>query len=199
MDTQVFNHNANLVVDPVVTGWDPNNFARTSGAADPTVVSSKLRFNANGMTSRIYARFADAEYPVNVPQAPTAGDTRKWGFFNPGMIDRASAYFDINGTTFSCKVYDDDGNAVLNKAITWDAAWTATEVKYRIIWYKSEIRFLIDGTVVARTGQVTDPSFPNAKSTTKKQIPAPMVHIQNDEADDMDVGVIVVKDVYSLT
>lgn len=122
---------------------------------------------------------------LTIPTAPTAGDSRKWGLRNIGMGDRNAIMFEIDGAVFRAAVYDVDGALLYSKTISWDAAWTATEVGYTIQATPNCIRFLINNVLQPQC------SFEIPLASVPSTMHQPLFfYIFNDEADNMDLKAI---------
>lgn len=194
-------HATKYVLDPNIIGTGANILAAvqgsiaTSGSA-PDVV---WRVNADEIaTYDAYSPIIDIEFPITVPAAPTSGDVRAWGLKSPGLGNRGRIEFDITGSVFSARPYDETGTlltvrspstgqALASNAITWDAAWTNTLVRYRIQHFNSRINFLINETVYAYTDvAAANPGIPNHG------------HIINSNADNMDVRAIIIRNAFNM-
>jgi hypothetical protein len=172
--------------DPSISGYDTSFWKALSGS--PSVVSNKLRLSSAEISSYVAFRELDVEFTITIPTAPTSGDARAFGLKIPALGNRARVEFDITGAVFSCKVYDDTATAQLSQAITWDASWTNTAIKYRIQATASGVKFYVNGACVARAemqGLTANNSLPTIGG---------YLHISNGNADNMDITAVVVKD-----
>lgn len=192
MDITIVNQNENFCYDPQISGFDANFFKTVTGS-DPTVSSSKLRFTSNEVSSYSFYRYLDIEFILNMPTAPTAGDDRSWGLKVPSLGNRGRVEFNINGAVFSALAYDDAGNEEINQAITWDGDWTTTDTRFGIRITPLGIKFLIDGVVFVRGETRGNEANPDISS-----IPG-SIHIDNGNADNMDMTCLIVKNAQSVT
>jgi len=194
MDTHSAHNNGNFTYDPAIYGLSLAYWVQVTGTGATTTgtgITTKVRLNADRIASMVCYRYADASFYVNVPVAPTASDVRSWGFRIPGGDNYGRVGFDITDTDFKCVVYDNNGTLLDSETIAWDAAWTATETKYRIVWYKGGVEFYIGTTRVAKLQMAG-----LAANTAVPSLPMP-IDINNANADNMDIGVIILKDISS--
>lgn len=194
MDTQSSHRDGNFTYDPSIYGLSLSYWVQVVGSGAATTgsgVSTKIRLNADRIASMVCYRFVDASFFINVPVAPTAGDVRRWGFSIPGGGNRGRVGFDITDTDFKAVVYDNDGTLLASETLTWDASYTATETKFRLAWYRGGVEFYIGTTRVAKLRMAG-----NAANTTVPTLPCP-IDINNANSDNMDVGVIILKDISS--
>lgn len=192
MDQHLVRSNEALTYDPQISAYN-TNFWKTLSGSDPTVPSTKLRITNAEIASYGSWRFSAIEFVLNVPTAPTAGNNRQWGFKCPALGNRGRVEFSIVDDVFAVFAYNDAGTQVFTLAITWDAAWTATDVRYGIRIGKDGIRFLIDGVVKAKT-QISGHN-PNPAVSS---LPLP-IHIKNGTASNLDMTAMIIDDVASLT
>ena len=162
--------------DVIIKQNDTTFWRATSGAL--TVVSNKLRFNADSAASYLQHMYGDYEFALNVPNTPSGSEARHWGLRLPGTDSIGAIYFEIVGSVFQV-VSRDDGGTAETTVVTW-SSYEATETLFRIIWEPGLIQFLIDGVIVA-THNVRIPS--NA-------LPLRIVNI---ESDNMDLGYVSVR------
>lgn len=203
MDVNNAHNNGNFAYDPAVYGYSAAFWAQVAGAGTAASTGSgitkKIRLNAARIASLVCFRYVSASFWINVPVAPTAGDVRSWGFRIPSLSNLGRVGFDTTDTAFKCVVYDNDGTLLASKTITWDAAWTATETKYKIVWFKNGVRFFIGSTCVFKTefggSGATKPAYPTATPVASTPSLPVMLDINNANADNMDVGVITLKDI----
>lgn len=188
MDVNITRESKAFVFDPPTFGFDTMYWSKISGT-NPTVSGGDLLVNATEIASYPAYLSGDFEFTMNVPAVPTSGDVRAWGLKIPGLGNRGRIEFDITGAVFSLKVYTNAGVALLNQTITWDAAWTATDTVFRIMWQPFGIRFMIGTVTVAKLGiggnviNSTNPSLPMA------------IHINNANADNLKISDIVAQNV----
>jgi len=166
-----------FIYDVIMRGLDSSFWKAISGTV--TVVSNKLRFNADALGSYTQFLFGKFEFAVNVPTTPSTGEAKKWGLLNPSDATAGSAYFEIVGAVFNAVSYDNDGT-VETTAITWDS-WETAETSFEIQWERGWVIFLVDGTVVAT-------------HKTSVGTLAQGLYIINADSDNTDVGFIKVKD-----
>lgn len=190
-DVLIRSQNESLVYDPQISGYDTNFWKTVTGSA-PTISSNLLRINAAEIATYSAWKDLDVEFKITVPVAPTAADVRSWGLKSPSLGNSARVEFDITDDVFAAKFYDSDGNALVNQPLTWSAGYTATATKFRITIFNSVVRWLINGTCVAR--------YKLSDSATYKRIKDGVpVHIRNSNADNMDITYIALRNVGSLT
>lgn len=190
-DVYIVGDNVNFTYDPQIAQYDTTFWRSVTGT--PAISTTFLRFTSARAASFSQYRYGDIEFTLTIPAVPTASDVRAWGFSCPNLGNRGRIEFQIVDTVFSVVAYDNAGNVEISQAITWDAAWTATAVRYRIQWGKEGIKFLINDTVVAKgenRGNSVNPEVPDI---------AQALHIRNGNADNMDMTAIVVRNVQALT
>jgi len=165
------------VYDPIVKQYDTTFWKATTGT--PAMSGNVLRFNAAAVGSYIQHIYADIEFNLTVPTAPTSGDARHWGLRNPSSDNMGAVYFKIAGAVFTAEVVDSAGNAT-STTLSWSAGYTATATTYRIRWEADHIFFYINGVIVATV---------STANTSKNQIPcdALLARIVNGNADNMDL------------
>lgn len=179
--------NNNVTFDPQIVGYD-TTFWKTLSGTDPSISSNKVRINNREIASySFYAQQGSYEYTLNVPTAPTAADVRSWGLKCPSLGNRGRIEFDVTDTTFSAKVFDDTGTALLNSPIAWSSAWTATDTRFRIDVTEFGIDFFINETNVAKLETSNLPTLPVS------------LHIKNGNADNLDFTVLAVRRSTSLS
>jgi len=194
-------HSTRYTLDPNIIGTAANIIEAVQGTVATTGSAPTLKWRLNADEYVLYdpaSPILDIEFPITVPVKPTAGDVRAWGFKTPGLLNRGRIEFDITATVFSCLAYDEDGTqltvyntsgaALSSGAYTWDDTnWTNKEIKYRIINDGKQIKFLVEGTVIAQT------QTPCKVSTLPTH-----VHLRNDNADNMDLKAIIVRNSFNL-
>jgi len=185
--------NDNITYDPQVDGYSSGVFW-TTVTGTPAISSTFLRFNAaSAYTLSRHTLFMDMEFSLTVPTAPTLGDARKWGMFMPALGNRGACYFEISGTTFRVRAYDNNGTTLLvDQTVAWDAAWTATATRYRIAKTERGAQFFINDTLVS--GQ----SMPSTDPLKVVNIPL-AVGISNSNADNMDLSYLMLRGISNLT
>ena len=191
-------HAVRHLFDPNILDTAANIFVATTGAVATTgtAPNKKWRVNADSIfTYDTYYPVIDVEFVINVPTAPATGDSKSWGLRSPAAGNRGRVGFDITDDVFSAVVYDDHGNSELSAAITWVAAWSNAEVRYRIIHDGRTIRFFTAvASATAYTEQARYPSTANGQASNVDMPLLPMpLHMQNDDTDNMDVDLVVVR------
>lgn len=193
MDVNNVHSNGNFVYDPSIFGYDTTFFADIAGAGGTTGTgtSKKIRLNADRIASKVSFRFLDIEMYVKVPVAPTAADVRSWGLSIPGLGNAARAEFDITDDVFSVVLYDNNGVLAASKIIDWNTDWSNAEVKYGIVMYRAGVKFFIDGVCVAK--------FEMKDFEVNTTVPdlAQAIHFNNANADNMDIGCIILRNISS--
>lgn len=168
------------VYDVVIKQYDTNFWKSVTSL--PTISSNLLRFNAAEAASYLQHIFADVEFKMTVPAAPTSGDARYFGFKNPAGTGLGAVYFDITNAVFSLKIYDDFGN-LYSKVLTWSSGYTNTPTLFRIRWEKDGINVLINNVLVASIPQTT-----TGQTTGKMPPTGPVsISIKNANSDNMDM------------
>lgn len=185
--------NDNLTYDPSIDGYSAGVFFST-GSGTPAVSGGLLRLNAASVyTVSRYTTSLDMEFKLTVPAIPTSGDSRKWGMFLPATGNKGACYFEISGATFRVRMYDNNGTTlIIDQTIAWDAAWTATAVRYRIAKTARSAQFFIND--VLYSGQVMVESDPPANVN----IPV-AIAVVNGNADNMDMTYLMIRGVSNLT
>lgn len=171
------------VYDAIIKQYDSTFWKTTTGT--PAMSGNVLRFTSAASVSYLLHIFADVEFNLNIPTAPTAGDARHWGLRNPATDGEGAVYFKIAGTAFTAEVVDSTGNTK-SVTLTWSAGYTATATEYRIRWEADHIIFYINGTIVATIGTFEMP---------KNSIPEnPLaLRVVNGNADNMDMAYVAVR------
>jgi len=166
------------IYDPAIKAYDTSFWKSITGT--PSISSNKIRYNAAKSASFGQHLYADIEFVVNVPVKPTAGDDRQWGLKAPATNNFGAAYFDITGTAFTANTYDQNG-VIETTILTWtDADFSAHAIAFRIRWELDEVRFYVDGDLVAT-------------HTTRVPFGALPILINNGNSDNMDVSYIAVR------
>jgi hypothetical protein len=117
------------------------------------------------------------EFMLTIPVAPVLGQSKIWGLYANALAYKNDIYFNISGTTFQAVTYTSDGTAFEATAITWNAAWTAAAVSYKIKWFKEKVEFYVNGIKVAS----------HTTSIPNELTPVP-VHVVNGNADNLDLS-----------
>lgn len=132
--------------DPQVDGYTTGVFWNTV-AGTPAVTSNLLVFEPAEEAASLASitEHVDIEFVLTVASAPASGDARLWGLRNPSMGNRGAAYFEIAGAVFRVRLYAEDGTTLLlDKEITWDAAWNNTPTRFRVQIGQAGARFWIN-------------------------------------------------------
>lgn len=162
--------------DVVIKGFDTTFWKQTAGTS--TVSSNKLRSSAASLASYIQHGFADVEFALNVPTTPSGSEAKHWGLRAPATDDGGAAYFEIAGAVFRCITKGNYGVSETTN-LTW-SAYENVETKFRIVCDPDQVKFMINGVVVA---------------THSTQIPcvALPLRIVNADADNVDLGYVMVR------
>lgn len=176
------NDRINFYYDPTRQGLDTTLWKVLSGT--PSASGALITINAASMIG--YADFykGDITLGLNIPAVPTAGDTRKWGFYQ--LANTSGAWFDITDDALTCQVQNADGTNE-TASVEWQAAWTDTKVDWAIKWTGFSAEFLINGVQVAFLNGDTLTS----KYSTKSVPSFPLsIYLRNDNADEMDLSYV---------
>ncbi len=168
--------------DCVIKQYDTVFWKTTAGA--PAMSSTKLRLTSAAIASYLLHKFGDFEFGLNIPTTPSAGEAKHWGLRTPATDNPGAAYFEIAGAVFTAVSIDDGGN-VQTTTLTWDAAYTAAETKFRIIWEADIVRFMINGSIVAT----------HVTRVPRNELP---LRIVNADADNVDLGYVEVRQAASI-
>lgn len=135
----------NLYFDPQRDGYEVSTWSTISGT--PIINGSNL-LELNGATVIGKADFSRGELTmtINVPHAPTSGDTREWGLYQ--LNNSAAATFKIDDAVLTAYVCDSDGNTQ-STTITQVSSWFNANTKYSVIYSSGAAKFLINGQQVA--------------------------------------------------
>lgn len=168
--------NKNFYFDPQKQGYDTAFWKTLSGS--PAVAANELVFNS--ATAISYADLYSSELTMRVtfPVAPTAGQDKRIGLAQLNL----GAYlgFRMNGAAFSFESIDGEGNTT-NTAITWDAAWTAAPVNFKVIWHNYNADFYINTRKVATLNAGLTPNFPLS------------IYVKNGNADDLKLAYLQIR------
>jgi len=74
----------------------------------------------------------DFNFKINIPYAPTAGDSRIFGLYSRIFGTQNAIYFFISGTNFYARSYGTNASLYDTTTITWNSAWTATDTIFTI-------------------------------------------------------------------
>lgn len=179
MANSITRSTSDFTYDPQISGFNVS-FWKTLSGTDPSISSNKIRINNRVISSYTGYLFGEAEFTITVPAAPTASDVRAWGFKSPNLGNRGRVQFDITDTVFKALVYNNTGTALLSQEIPWLSGYTNAAVRYKISWSPQIISFSINESLVAST------------SVSQADLPLPL-HIDNTNADNMDVTAVVLK------
>lgn len=178
MDVQITRSNEIFLYDVQVHGYDTNIIKALTGT--PTVASNKLRLNAAEICTFAFFRNATVEFLLTIPAVPTASDVRAWGLKDANSGNKSRVEFDITGTAFTAKAYDEAGTIIESVTINWSSAWTATETRFKIKLSERNVFFLVGDTIVARI-----------ENEAMTKIPL-FAHVINSNADNVDLASIAV-------
>jgi len=179
MDVQITMRGEFYTFDAKVDGFDENFWKKISGTiADPSTTSNKLRLTSAEINTIPSFQQSSVEFLATVPVAPVAAQSKTFGYKNAGAGNQGRAEFDITGTAFTAKVYDEAGTIIESKTINWDSGWTANESRFRVTTAGRSVTFVINDTIVAQFNDVDISPVP-------KQI-----HIKNGNADNLDIAVV---------
>lgn len=195
-------HASKYILDPNIIDAGANIIVAVQGSITVTGSAPNKVWTVNAdeiSTYDSYGQIVDIEMPLSVRTAPTLGDIRAWGLKTPGLGNRGRIEFDITDTVFSIRVYNETGTlqtvfnpmtgqALTNAAITWDAAWTNTIVRYRIQHLGDRINFLINESIIG-FAKMPESTLPNL---------AQHAHILNTNSDDMEVAAIILRNAFNL-
>lgn len=147
MELEHRDHRDSYIYDPTIKGFDSSFWATLAGT--PTNASPIVLNVATIASFGLHEFVQEADFSLNVVTAPTAGHSRRWGFFSPAAgLGAGSAYFDITGTTFSVNISDNAGNTQ-TLAVAWLSAWTNHQITYKICWETNRVQFWVNGAIVA--------------------------------------------------
>jgi len=176
MDVNIIKNSDILEYDCKLFGYDGTYWNTISGT--PSAASDKVRLNTAVIATYQTLRNCVLQMALNIPTAPTAEDSRVFGFYSPTLTDKGKIVFQISGTALTAEVYDEDGDEIDSKSITWDNGWTATETLFEIVVNERNVIFKIAGTIVARFDDIAVAQFPLN------------VYLANNNSDNLDIGVI---------
>ena len=173
-----------LVYDPYIKGFDSNFWKGDTANLTFDSVKNIIKIGDTGLvgSASSYSQylFGDFEFQINKDTlSPDSNDSEKiWGLLNPGDTQRRGAIFfnaayDTNTDTLATRQlwatqYDEQG-VRQRKRIPWDTSWDTTFPRYRILWERDHIQFLINDTVYATLGDKPDTS--NSRFQTNNSIP----------------------------
>jgi len=162
------NDRINYYYDPSRQGYDTGLWKTMSGV--PAVVGSNIQLASASILGYADILKGNLTFSLLIPLAPTAGDVRFWGFYQPNL----DAYigFDITDDVFSMQTSNGNG-ATTTVTFDWQPTWTNTEHEFQIQWTAAGAAFFVDGVKV---GTINDDSVPTVPLST---------YIQNDNADNM--------------
>lgn len=190
VDVQITRNNDIFKYDPAVDGYsDGDLFKKVEGAGTPAISSGKLRLNAVGIISMESFKNCGLSINMLIPTAPTAGDSRVWGFksYNDGDMGRCE--FVIADAAFTAKVYDRAGTLIGSKTINWNSDWTNTAARYRINISESNVFFYINDVAVARFQDGIGREITAGVKLRKFPVE---IHINNANSDNVDITSISV-------
>lgn len=135
------------VIDPQRDGYDTNLWHTVSGS--PSVSADKFLFNVSEGLLKPDLKEGIVAFKLTIPVKPTAGHARQWGLKNLSLGNKGKIVFDITGTVFSIKSYDDAGTVESSTVVWRDTAWTNKSIEYKIMWTFDRLIFFIDGEKIA--------------------------------------------------
>lgn len=144
----------NFYYDPVRNGYDSSMWHTLYGL--PSVVSNQLVLNEASCVHFADIYRGQFTFNVNIPVAPTAGQTRSFGLY--GVSRDSYIIFNISDTVFSAKT--SDGVNSSSSVITWDSAWTATNLEFSIRWEGGTAKFFVNGNQMAAISDISVPGHP---------------------------------------
>lgn len=136
-----------LTYDPHIFGYSANFFYAVGGTVN-IATGGKIRVSGGSAYSKVLSLHGNTTMKLTVPTAPTAGDSRIFGFYSWVHGNKNAAYFFISGTNFYVRSYDEDGT-VEQTTVTWLAAWTNAATNYEIRKRIDKVEFYINGAKVA--------------------------------------------------
>jgi len=193
MDVSSVHRGGNFVYDPAIYGYDTTYWATMAGtpAASGSALAQKILLNADGMSSKVFYRFVDLTMFLNIPAVPTTSDSRQFGLQIPGLGNRGRVAFDITGTAFTTKIYDNVGTLVKSTAQTFDATWAAAEIPYGIRIGRDGIKFFVNDVCIYRYSVAGRDANPVVTDLAQS------IYINNANADAMYVGAVVLRNISS--
>ena len=181
------NDRINFYYDPSREGYDTALWKTMTGV--PAVVGANIQLASASILNYADIYKGNVTFSLLVPAAPTAGDVRFWGFYQPNL----DAYigFDITNDVFSVQASNGNGSTT-TVVCDWQPSWTNTEHEYQIQWSASGAVFLVDGVVVVgpsnAEGKINGDSIPTVALST---------YISNENADNMLFTYMEAKDIQS--
>ena len=146
---------SNFYYDPSRQGFDTNLWKAVSGS--PSVVAPNLVLNHAAIIYYGDLFRCNMTLNLNIPAVPTAGDSR---FFGLSQINKGCYMaFVIDGIVFKAVAFDANGHTD-STVITFEPAWAAAFVDYRIQWDGAFVSFYVDGTLKARFDDIAVPNLP---------------------------------------
>lgn len=194
METAIRSQNENFVYDPNISGNDTAFWKEVTSTLSVvgTAPSAVLRWTSAVAASYSFYKFAKATFRLTIPTAPASGDDKTWGFAVPAAGGSLSILFKITDSTFKVIVKNLAGTTLTEKTITWSASWTNTATNYEIRWFPSGIVFVINGTIIHR--------YLHDDAANRVMLDAPLpLYISNGDADNVDLGALIVTDIQSFT
>lgn len=194
METAIRNQNENFVYDPNISGNDNAFWKEVTGtlSVSGTAPSAVLRWTSAVAASYSFYKFAKATFRMTIPTAPATGDDKSWGFAVPAAGGSLSILFDITDDVFKVLVKNISGTTLTEKTITWNEDWDGAAVNYEIRWFPSGIVFAINGAIIHRY------LHDGAANRVTLDFPLPF-YISNANADNVDLGALIVSDIQSFT
>jgi len=137
--------------DPARDGLDSSRWETLGGT--PTVTGSTITLNQASIIEKSDISRGAVRFKLTIPVAPTAGQSRTFGFKN--NVNKTEAVFIVSGTAFTAKVTDEDGNTD-SETLTFSDDWVGDDKIFEIRVSPSQARFYIEGVPVAAFGAWND-------------------------------------------
>ena len=134
MSNQYFN----FYYSPARQGFDASTWRTIVGS--PAVSNNRLILSTATIVHYADLLRADATFNLNIA-APSAGLSKRFGFYQPGL--NAFAYFSISGADFTAEC--SDGANTTSVSITWQSSWTNTNTEFRVKWEAGTATFFVGG------------------------------------------------------
>lgn len=132
----------NFVIDPSRSGFDTTNtwkqISGTTAYSAPYLISNSDE--AITLSDVRHGRFV---FNANIPAA-----TGSLQFGLKQINQGIGAYFLQNAAVFSCVSYDKAG-VEEETVISLNNAWVTADTKYEILWTGAEVKFFINGNLLA--------------------------------------------------
>jgi len=155
MDARLVSDYGHLFYDPYILGYKEDFFIQTNkSSGSARSVSGKIRMTADAggairLNSQPMIMFGNNIMDIDIPTAPTSGDSRIWGYYSRAYGSRNAAYFYISGTSFYARTYSNDSATAESTTIPWVSSWTNTRTRWEIRWKIDRVEFYADGIKLA--------------------------------------------------